>query len=112
MSQDYLELFFGAVRAARNNPTTQQLTAAYKRLLLRSHIKGTNENCEKRNPIGILSAVSNSMTNNGKAITMTNSALVRKYDLKNEPQYNKSMIIVTYQISPEPQSARKLLFHI
>ncbi len=37
LSQDHLELFFGAVRAAggsNNNPTTQQFTAAYKRLLL------------------------------------------------------------------------------
>ena len=42
LSQDHLELFFSAVRAAGgfNNPTAQQFMAAYKRLLLRSTIKG------------------------------------------------------------------------
>ena len=41
MSQDHLELFFGAVRAAgrcNNNPTVQHFVAAYKRLLLHSCI--------------------------------------------------------------------------
>ena len=85
LSQDHLELFFGAVRAAggfNNNPTTQQFTAAYKRLLLRSHIEGENGNCEKRDPVEILSAVSNSCQVNGKTVTMTNAALIRKYDLQ------------------------------
>ena len=42
LSQDHLELFFSAVRAAGgfNNPTAQQFMAAYKRLLFRSTIKG------------------------------------------------------------------------
>jgi len=47
MSQDHLELFFGAVRSAggfNNNPTAQQFTAAYKRLLMRSSIKAPNGN--------------------------------------------------------------------
>ena len=46
-SQDHLELFFGAIRSAggfTNNPTTQQFTAAYKHLLLRSSIQGGNGN--------------------------------------------------------------------
>ena len=49
-SQDHLELFFGAVRSCggfNNNPTSQQFTAAYKRLLLRSCIAGENGNCKK-----------------------------------------------------------------
>jgi hypothetical protein len=61
LSQYHLELFFGAVRSAggfNNNPTTQQFTAAYKCLLLRSHIEGGKRNCENRDPIEILSAVS------------------------------------------------------
>ena len=85
LSQDHLELFFGAIRTAggfNNNPTTQQFTAAYKRLLLRSHIDGENGNCEKRDPIEILSAVTNSFKINGKDVTMTNAALIRKYDLQ------------------------------
>ena len=43
LSQDHLELFFSAVRAAggfNNNPTPQQFMAAYKRLLFRDTIKG------------------------------------------------------------------------
>jgi hypothetical protein len=84
MSQDHLELFFGAIRACggfNNNPTTQQFTAAYKRLLLRSHIEGENGNCEKRDPIDILSAIGDSCNVNGKEVTITNAALIRKYDL-------------------------------
>ena len=90
LSQDHLELFFGAVRSAggfNNNPTTQQFTAAYKRLLLHSHIEGGKGNCEKRDPINILSAVTdtcNVSRKNGSTdstVTMTNAALIRKYDL-------------------------------
>ena len=91
MSQDHLELFFGAVRAAggcNSNPTTQQFTAAYKCLLLRSHISGGKGNCEKRDPIEILSAVTNSCKikettpTPTPTPTLTNVALIRKYDLQ------------------------------
>ena len=85
LSQDHLELFFGAVHAAggfNNNPKTQQFTAAYKRLHLRSHIEGENGNCEKRDPIEILSALTIFCKINGKDVTMTNAALIRKYDLQ------------------------------
>ena len=84
-SQDHLELFFGAVRATggcNNNPTTIQFTAAYKSLLLKSHISGGKGNCEKRDPIEILSAVTNSCEIKGKTITPKNAALIRKYDLQ------------------------------
>ena len=49
LSQDQFELFFGAIRSAggfNNNPTAQQFTAAYKRLLLRSSIGGGKGNCQ------------------------------------------------------------------
>ena len=42
MSQDHLELFFGAVRASggwNNNPTTRQFISAYKQLLMRHNIE-------------------------------------------------------------------------
>ncbi|CAB3980294.1 THAP domain-containing 9 [Paramuricea clavata] len=55
---------------------------AYKRLLLRSHIEGENGSCKKRDPIEILSAVSNSSNINGKTVTTTDAALIRKYDLQ------------------------------
>lgn len=84
LSQDHLELFFGAIRSAggfNNNPTAQQFTAAYKRLLLRSHIEGGNGNCEKRDPIDILAVLGDSCNITGETVTMTNAALIRKYDL-------------------------------
>ena len=60
LSQDHLQLFFGAVRSAggfNDNPTTQQFTVAYKRLLSRSHIEEGNGNCEKRDQMEILSVI-------------------------------------------------------
>ena len=47
-SQDHLELFFSAVRARggfNNNPTARQFKAAYKRLLMRHHVKHNVGNC-------------------------------------------------------------------
>ena len=41
-SQDHLELFFSAVRSLggfNNNPTARQFKAAYRRLLMRHHVK-------------------------------------------------------------------------
>lgn len=43
LSQDHLELFFGAIRSKggyNNNPTARQFEAAYKRLLVKSEISG------------------------------------------------------------------------
>ena len=74
MSQDHLELFFGAVRSCggfNNNPTTQQLTAAYKRLLLRSHIEGGTGDCEKRGPVDVLAVVEDSCQVNGHTVTIS-----------------------------------------
>jgi len=59
-----LELCFGAVRSAggvnntaggvNNNPTVQQFTAAYKRLMMRCSIKGINGNATAQDPAAIL----------------------------------------------------------
>ena len=49
-SQDHLELFFAAVRSCggfNNNPTVQQFKSSYKRLLMRSSIKGGKGNCQQ-----------------------------------------------------------------
>ena len=57
LSQDHLELFFGAVRSAggcNNNPTVRQFVAAYKRLLMRHQIKGANGNCAALDDTNIL----------------------------------------------------------
>ena len=86
-SQDHFELFFGAIRSAgglNNNPTTQQFTAAYKRLLHRSSIKGGNGNCHTREKVDILHAISNTYYTNGNDMAMSSiseASLIRKYDL-------------------------------
>ena len=84
-SQDHLELFFGAVQSSggfNNNPTAQQFTAAYKRLLLRSSIEGTNGNCEKQDPVEILDVLGNTCSINDQDLSLTNAAIIRKYDLE------------------------------
>ena len=84
-SQDHLELFFGAVPSAggfNNNPTAQQFTAAYKRLLLQSSIQGGNGNCTRKDPTAILHIDGDSPQVGNVSVTLTNAALVRKYDLQ------------------------------
>ena len=86
-SQDHLELFFAAVRAAggfNNNPTTVQFISAYKRLFLRSAIVGTNGNVKQRDGTQILQ-LSSSSYNSGKNISLDEISLMRKYDLESIP---------------------------
>ena len=83
-SQDHLELFFGAVRSAggfNNNPTTQQFTAAYKRLLMRSNIQGGNGNCQRQDITDILYVISDTCTIDGQEISLSDASIIRKYDL-------------------------------
>lgn len=85
LSQDHLKLFFGAVRSAggfNNNPTAQQFTSAYKRLPLRRSIEGGKGNCEKRDPIDILHVLDYSCNASNEEITISNAAIIRKYDLQ------------------------------
>ena len=80
-SQDHLELFFGAVRSCggfNNNPTASQFTASYKRLLMRSNIKGRNGNCLE-DPTEILHVTNDEA--NSSTLRLSDAALIRKYDL-------------------------------
>ena len=84
LSQDHLELFFGAIRSAggfNNNPTAQQFTAAYKRLLLRSSISGGKGNCQQEDPTQLLHSFDDTCKVGDQDITISNAALIRKYDL-------------------------------
>ena len=86
-SQDHLELFFGAIRSSggfNNNPTVQQFTAAYKRLLLRTSVEGCNGNCTKQDETDILEAIGDSYKakNMKSNITINEAAIIRKYDLQ------------------------------
>ena len=83
-SQDHLELFFGAVRSAggfNNNPTTQQLTAAYKRLLMRSNIQGGNGNCQRQDITDTLYVICDTCTIDGQEISISDASIIRKHDL-------------------------------
>ena len=83
-NQDHLELFFGAIRSAdgfSNNPTAQQFTAAYKRLLMRSTIEGGKGNCQKLDPTSILHIINDTCNTNKEDVSITSAALIRKYDL-------------------------------
>ena len=82
-SQDHLELFFCAIRAHgcfNNNPTAQQFTAAYKRLLLHSGIKGLNGNCQAQDNTDILDIVER-IKFNQETVNLSNISIVRKYEL-------------------------------
>ena len=88
VSQDHLELFFGVARFAggfNNNPTCQQFTAAYKRLLVRRNIEGGQGNCQKQDPTDILHVLSDSCNGNNQNVTLSNAALIRKYNIKDQP---------------------------
>ena len=92
-SQDHLELFFGAVRSAggfNNNPTTGQFTAAYKRLLLRSTLKGGNGNCVKLDPLDSLLTIDN-VPRTDVDTSLSSVLMARKYDLfvRKEPTTNE-----------------------
>ena len=68
-SQDHLELFFGAVRAAggcNNNPTAYNFLSIYKRLLLRSSIQGGKGNVTPRDDTTILHLMGDTLIVEGK----------------------------------------------
>ena len=80
-SQDHLELFFGEVRASggsNNNPTAQQFTVIYKRLLMRSSVQGGNGNYQKDATI-LLDCFDDSIkTENDQILTISEVGLIRK----------------------------------
>lgn len=68
LSQDHLEIFFGAVRSKggfNNNPTARQFEAAYKRLIVHNEISGPETgNAIDFDRISILSCNFNAITQN------------------------------------------------
>ena len=85
MSQDHLELFFGAVRASggwNNNPTTRQFIAAYKQLLMRHNIKGGRGNCTPQDDTEILSSVKDQHDIDSQPTGISDVAIARRYDLE------------------------------
>ncbi|KAK7476709.1 hypothetical protein BaRGS_00032046 [Batillaria attramentaria] len=61
MSQDHLELFFGAIRAyggSNNNPTVREFVAAYKRMMMRQDIEIVTVNATPQDDTAVLSSAS------------------------------------------------------
>ena len=87
-SQDHLELFFGAIRAAgrtNNNPSAQQFVASYKRLLLKTSIKGGNGNVIARDKTDILHIMNDTYYIDGKQMTTSEASIIRRYNLSEIP---------------------------
>ncbi|CAB4002143.1 DNA transposase THAP9 [Paramuricea clavata] len=92
-SQDHLELFFGAIRSSggfNNNPTAEQFTAAYKRLLLRSSIQGRNGNCTKQDETDTLEVIGDTY----KAKSSTDSNITNQMVMKQLVQDNTEIVLV------------------
>lgn len=85
LSQDHLELFFSAVRARggfNNNPTAQQFTAAYKRLLVKQQVKATG-NCLLLDNTNILEAEPESeQPDDYMEATSASANTARRYELE------------------------------
>ena len=85
LSQDHLELFFGAVRAyggSSNNPTAKQFIAIYKRMMMRHQIKTTTGNVEAQDVTSVLTCAD--MTNTRRhhiAEESQDVMLARRFDL-------------------------------
>jgi hypothetical protein len=90
MSQDHLELFFGAVRASggwNNNPTAMQFKSAYKQLLMRHNITGGRGNCVPQDDTEMLNSVEDQTSNKSSTIEIEDVTIARRYDLalRDEP---------------------------
>ena len=83
-SQDHLELFFGAVRAAggwNNNPTAMQFRSAYKQLLMRHNITGGRGNCVPQDDTEMLRNVEDQSNSKSSSIEIEDVTTARRYDL-------------------------------
>ncbi len=90
MSQDHLELFFGAVRASggwNSNPTAMQFRSAYKQLLMRHNITGGRGNCVHQDDTEMLSNVEDESNSKSSTIEIEDVTIARRYDLalRDEP---------------------------
>ena len=85
LSQDHIELFFGAVRASlgcNNNPTVRQFTATYKRLLMRHNIESGNGNVTAQDATKLLNANTDSIVMNNLQTDTLDVSLARRYDFE------------------------------
>jgi len=88
VSQDHLELFFGAVRAScgsNNNPTVRQFVAAYKWLLMRHNVQGGLGNCSVQDGTSLLSVTADSIGVSDAQQDTLGLSVARMYDLQSRP---------------------------
>lgn len=84
-SQDHIELFFAAVRAAggwNNNPTTVQFTSAYKQLLMRHMVEGGHGNCTAQDDTKILDNIEDQCNVNSTQTGISDVSIAQRYDLE------------------------------
>ena len=89
MSQDHLELFFGAVRASggwNDNPTAMQFRSAYKQLMMRHNITGGRGNCVPQDDTEMLSNVEDQNSGQSSTIEIEDVTIARRYDLELRPK--------------------------
>ena len=86
LSQDHLELFFGAIRAyggANNNPTVRQFVAAYKRMTMRHDVTILTGNIRPQDRTALLtSAGSSSVMRNAVDDDSHDIMVARRYALE------------------------------
>ena len=84
LSQDHLELFFGAIRSScgcNNNPTVRQFISAYKRLLMRHEIKaGLYGNCIVQDSTNILDVTADSAMIHVDGTDTLSASLAKRYN--------------------------------
>jgi len=90
LSQDHIELFFGAIWAScgcNNNPTVRQFIAAYKRLLMRHNVAGGIGNCTVQDATNMLSVTANSVASNDTGLQQDSLdvCIGRLYALSGQP---------------------------
>ena len=59
--QDHLELFFGSIRmalGANNNPSCQQFTSIFKKLMVKLEIRSARGNCQSQDTTELLTVSS------------------------------------------------------
>lgn len=92
LSQDHLELFFGAIRSKggfNNNPTARQFQAAYKRLLVHTQISGSKAaNIADFDNITILNCSGITRTEEGEDMEENEDFIQFERKLNNDLQEN------------------------
>lgn len=84
LSQDHLELFFGAVRASlgsNNNPTVRQFIAAYKRLLMRHNVESGHGNVSSQDSTAMLAVSLDSIIVDNLQTDTLDMSVARRYDI-------------------------------